>query len=396
MHGTQCINTFLLNILIQFYCVLQISTLPAAVYSILPSSSTVNIRGTDLECKTCYVADSTSCIELTLWDRHIELVEDNWSYTFTNLSTRKHNGNLTLTTTRQTTITPMKTPISATTPNKMIPHTISLNHLSSPIEGAAIRALKLCPKCQTPQFDLSAKAPFHRCQSCKILRKGCSYLTKVNGTVSFMMGNEELSLSITNSVLGRFLKGECNLDVMDSQEIEEFLLSVGPLAVQYTPENEITCISKLTEIGQEEKAIEDDNELLAAADLLNVPPISKRQKLECPAPASTAMSPASTAMSPASTAMSPASTAMSPASTAMSPASTAMSPASTAMSPASTAMSPASTAMSPASTAMSPASTAMSPAVPVYKEITQEMSTEATVTCSEVVGNPDFDDVLLF
>ncbi|XDV25710.1 hypothetical protein PO909_029581 [Leuciscus waleckii] len=79
----------------------KISTLPAAVYSIIPSSSTVNIRGTDLECKTCYVADSTSCIELTLWDRHTELVEDNWSYTFTNLSTRKHNGNLTLTTTWQ-------------------------------------------------------------------------------------------------------------------------------------------------------------------------------------------------------------------------------------------------------------------------------------------------------
>ncbi|KAK7130465.1 hypothetical protein R3I93_019955 [Phoxinus phoxinus] len=107
----------------------KMSTLPAAVYSIAPSSM-ANVWETDLECKTCYVADSTSCIELTLWDRHIELVPDNWSYTFTNLTTKKHNGNLTLTTTRQTTITPMKTPIS-TTANKIIPHTISLNHLTN-------------------------------------------------------------------------------------------------------------------------------------------------------------------------------------------------------------------------------------------------------------------------
>ncbi|KAK7150804.1 hypothetical protein R3I93_011917 [Phoxinus phoxinus] len=370
----------------------KISTLPAAVYSIAPSSSMANVWGTALECKTCYVADSTACMELTLWDRHIELVPDNLSYTFTNLTTKKHNGNLTLTTTRQSTITPMKTPIS-TTANKMIPHTISLNHLTSPIEGAAIRVLKLCPKCQTPQFDLSAKSPFHRCQSCKILRKGCSYLTKVNGTLTFMMGNEEQSLSITNSVLGRFLRGECKLDEMDNQDIEEFIFSAGPLAVQYTPENEITCISRVNEIDhQEEKAIEDsDEEMLAAADFpFNVLPLSKRQKLECPAPASTASPPASTASPPASTASPPASTASPPASTASPPASTASPPASTASPPASTASPPASTAF------------------PVYKEqkksfssrkkkTTQEKSTDATVFCADVAGNNtnDFEDVLL-
>ncbi|RXN18819.1 hypothetical protein ROHU_003011 [Labeo rohita] len=53
----------------------KISTLQAAVYNIPPTSNTVNIRGTDWELKTCQVADSTSSMELTLWETYMEAVK---------------------------------------------------------------------------------------------------------------------------------------------------------------------------------------------------------------------------------------------------------------------------------------------------------------------------------
>lgn len=58
----------------------------------------------------------------------MESVTNNESYTSTNLATRNYNGNLSLTTTRQTTIEPLKTSILPTAPININPHTVSLNH----------------------------------------------------------------------------------------------------------------------------------------------------------------------------------------------------------------------------------------------------------------------------
>ncbi|KAL0152503.1 hypothetical protein M9458_052226, partial [Cirrhinus mrigala] len=228
----------------------------------------VNIRGTDWELKTCQVADSTSSMELTLWETYMEAVKTSESYTFTNLTTRNYNGKLSLTTTRQTTIEPLKTSLLSSTPRNIIPQTISINHLTASVEGAAVHIMKLCPKCHTLQQNLSPKDAFHRCQSCKIPRKGPSYLTKCNGTLTFKLGKEELALSISNSLLSTFIRNECNLNIMDKQEIEEFLLTTGPLTIQYTSENQITSLSKLNKTDQQQKTDEDsdsDEELCAIA-----------------------------------------------------------------------------------------------------------------------------------
>lgn len=91
---------------------------------------------------------------------------------------------------------------------------------------------------------MSQKEQFHRCHSCKILRKCTSYLTKCNGTLTFRVDDEEIALSITNSTLTKFIKQEHDITNMDTQTIEEFLITTGPVMVQYTEEYQITLLSK--------------------------------------------------------------------------------------------------------------------------------------------------------
>lgn len=57
---------------------------------------------------------------------------------------------------------------------------------------------------------------------------------------------DEISLAITNSVLSKFLKTETDLTFLDVQDIEEFLLTCGPVTVTYTNDNHVTQITKLT------------------------------------------------------------------------------------------------------------------------------------------------------
>lgn len=105
-------------------------------------------------------------------------------------------------------------------------------------------------------------------------------MTKCDGTLIFTL-RKQLALSVSNSLLSTFIRTECNLNLMDSQEIEEFLLTKGPLTLQYTSENQITSLSKVNETDQQQKTDEDSDsneELCAeATDHSPVPPPSGPQ-----------------------------------------------------------------------------------------------------------------------
>ncbi len=171
------------------------------------------------------------------------MVKKGLSYVFTNLATRHFKGTTTLTTTRQTNITLLDHPITYSTP-EIESHQTTIHHLTSELEGAVIHLMKLCPKCHTPQKDFSLANDFHRCHSCKILRKTPSYLSKCNGTLTIHMEDEEIGLSISNSILTKFMKQHHDMTKMDAQDIEEFLITAGPLSIEYTEENQIINLSK--------------------------------------------------------------------------------------------------------------------------------------------------------
>ncbi|MGL5899886.1 MAG: hypothetical protein ACRCZW_09555 [Lactobacillaceae bacterium] len=255
-----------------FFHSLQISKLDAAVCKIEPCSTTVTVRETDCEVRTCYIADETATIELSLWEKHIELVQPNQSYSFTNLTTRTYRDITTLTTTRQTTITPLHKPISYTPLDPTTTGQTPLRSLTAELEGAIIHLMKLCPKCHTPQKDLTLKEQFHRCHSCKILRKCTSYLTKCNGTLTFRVNDEEIALSITNSALTKFIKQHQDITNMDAQSIEEFLITTGPVTIHYTEENQITILNKASSTqAQDSTEHHNSDEELCQATLESTP-----------------------------------------------------------------------------------------------------------------------------
>ncbi|XP_067278206.1 uncharacterized protein [Pseudorasbora parva] len=216
-----------------------ITRLEASVQKMDITSSTVTIRDNNCEVRSCCLADATGSITLSLWDSQIDLVEEGRTYTFTNLSTRQYNDNTTLTTTRLSTITPLhkKITVQPSTTTQTPPPT--LHTVTTEITGAAITIKKQCPKCHTAQQNLTYKEKFHRCTVCKILRKGSSYITKCSGFLTILQDRQEMSLTITNSQLTKFVNIEHNVTLMDSQDIEEYFMTCGPLTLTFTEDSQI-------------------------------------------------------------------------------------------------------------------------------------------------------------
>jgi len=238
---------------------LQITKLEASVYSMDVTTSTVTIRENDCEVKTCCLADETGIISLSLWDTQIDFVNVGRAYSFTNLSTRIFNDNITLTTTRTTSITPIHKKIATptTTDNTQTPPP-TLHTITTDVTGASITMKKHCPKCHTAQQALTKNDTFHWCPTCKILRKGTSYITKCSEFLTIEQQNEEISLTITNSLLTKFINQENDINSMDNQDIEEYLMSISPLTISFTDNNYIVDLNKPKPITPDDKHDSDD------------------------------------------------------------------------------------------------------------------------------------------
>ncbi len=225
------------------------------------STTTVTIRENDCELKNCCLADPTGSISLSLWDSQIDQVEEGQSYIFTNLSTRKYNDKTTLTATRTSTFTPLHKKIATRTTDDIQTPLPALHTVTTEITGASINIKKQCPKCHTPQLTLSPKDKFHRCVTCKILRKGSSYITKCNGFLTILEKDKEISLLISNSLLTKFVNKQKDVNTMDSQDVEELFMTCGPITITYTEHNQITDLQ--TETTNSPQHHESDDELIA-------------------------------------------------------------------------------------------------------------------------------------
>lgn len=225
----------------------------------------VSVRDTQSEVKSYEIGDTTGVIRISLWDKQIEKVQQGHTYIFTNLSTRQFNGKVNLTTTRSTTITQHTTtiPVSTSHTSELTPQT---HTITQPIEGTTITIRKVCPKCHTTQHTINIKDTFHRCMTCKILRKQSSYITKCTGTLIFSIDEQELSLAIPNTVLTKFLKNERDISYLDTQNIEEYLLTCGALTVRYTPDNHVIDMTKHTYTTDDTP----DNELCRITDQVSL------------------------------------------------------------------------------------------------------------------------------
>ncbi len=227
------------------------------------STTTVTIRENDCELKNCCIADTSGTITLSLWDSQIDQVEEGKSYIFTNLSTRRFNDKTTLTTTRSSTITPLHKKITTCTTDDIQTPPPTLHTVKTDITGASINIKKQCPKCHTPQQTLSTKDKFHRCGTCKILRKGTSYITKCSGFLTILDKDKEISLLISNSLLTKFVNKQKDVNTMDNQDIEEFFMTYGPITITYTEHNQIIDLQTETANANTPQHNDTDDELTA-------------------------------------------------------------------------------------------------------------------------------------
>ncbi|XP_026111838.1 uncharacterized protein LOC113089576 [Carassius auratus] len=242
--------------------------LNATISSLNKPSTMMTIRDTESEVKSCRIGDQTGMIQLSLWDNQIDMVKIGTTYEFTNLSTRTFSGKTYLTTTRNTKITQQNTAVLLPTTSDTEDVDTQTNTITQTIEGSTISMKKLCPKCHSTQLDFNTKLNFHRCTTCKILRKQESYISKCNGTLIFKLEENELSLTIANSVLTRFIRKQ-NTQFLDAQDIEEFLLTCGPVTVTYTDENHVIEINKSINTIEVTSTHDIDDELCTVTDLVS-------------------------------------------------------------------------------------------------------------------------------
>jgi len=89
----------------------------------------------------------------------------------------------------------------------------------------------------------------------------------------FRIDEDEISLTVTNSVLTKFLKNEKDLTFLNAQDIEEFLLTCGPVTVTYTTDNHVIDITKSFTIIEDEskESNQIDEELCTITDADGTP-----------------------------------------------------------------------------------------------------------------------------
>lgn len=202
------------------------------------ASTSVLIQNAQCDVVNISIADKTGCISLALWNNLIDKVQRGKTYNFTELSTRTFNSTLSMTTTKNTVIKQadnldIDIDMDAESEKSELPT------IQTDISGIKIQLNKQCPKCHTNQENM-AKAQFHRCEGCKILRKSSSYNVHFNGIMT--IDNPELTLTLSNMVLQTFLKETGFTQYSDAQDIEEYFLSTK-MTITYTSDDKISEIS---------------------------------------------------------------------------------------------------------------------------------------------------------
>ncbi|KAL7868571.1 hypothetical protein SRHO_G00099550 [Serrasalmus rhombeus] len=84
--------------------VAQIAVIEAKITAIASTTRAVTVRGSEKKLRHATIFDGTARILLQLWEKHTDAVQLHRSYRFTDLSTRKYQGQLQLTTTFDTAV----------------------------------------------------------------------------------------------------------------------------------------------------------------------------------------------------------------------------------------------------------------------------------------------------
>ncbi|KAI4883078.1 hypothetical protein NFI96_030843, partial [Prochilodus magdalenae] len=218
----------------------KVSLVEAKVVSLCPSARTVNVRGAEREVRHCNISDGTAQITLQLWERQMHLVQLHSTYAFTELSTRTFEGKTQLTTSLNSTCSPIR---DLAIPDCAVASAEArLSSIDSPIHGLEIRSTMKCSLCGKRQDTLDTKTKFHRCQQCRMMQKTTNYNRQLSATLKLSADGEDYTLTASHFPLTSYLERYDLQSLNNVEELEEHFLGLQTVCVSFDDELHVTHI----------------------------------------------------------------------------------------------------------------------------------------------------------
>lgn len=169
------------------------------------------------------IADHTKGVVLTVWEDDFDKIKTGESYRFGNLSTRHYKKMVKLTTTPDTTITP-------------IAHLQSLNETENigKIVGAFVEIDKKCGTCFKVIAESNLGEHVTKCPKCNWKQRTELLLDDIQAGIRFQVEKSEIKLTIFKRHLRRFLTINSRTDLLQTAgDLEDFLINLPAVKLQH-------------------------------------------------------------------------------------------------------------------------------------------------------------------
>lgn len=166
------------------------------------------------------IADHTKGVVLTVWEDDFDEIKTGESYIFGNLSTRHYKKMVKLTTTPQTTITPIAN-IQSLEESENI----------GKIVGAFVEIDKKCKNCLKVIAENNLVT---RCPKCNWKHRTELLLVDIQAGIRFQAEKSEIKLTIFKGPLKRFLTINSRTDLLlTAGDLEDFLINLSAVKLQH-------------------------------------------------------------------------------------------------------------------------------------------------------------------
>lgn len=225
-----------------FSLFLQQYTITAKCVGFTTEKEELTIYGVKKTKRNALLADSTSKVTIALYEKLIEQVEENVTYTFKNVSSRLYRNNFYLTTTSTTKILQAD--------DLEHPSDVLLTAKSITYEGSIIQVRctvrTQCPSCKK-NIDLDQDASTLKCPGChmktKVSKLKQTHVYRIN-----LQDNKNLyRLVCFDQPMNEFLQLIDKKQLLDNlNQLEDMLLSLEKVQIIVSQDSDIVC--KITEL----------------------------------------------------------------------------------------------------------------------------------------------------
>ncbi|KAI2646309.1 Single-stranded DNA binding protein Ssb [Labeo rohita] len=218
------------------------------IVHLMTATENVEVQGRQLETQSVLVEDASGKVRVQLWESQVGLVLFGKTYKFHNLSTREYQGELFVTTTRQTTVEEVRPlpGLGAIAPCEVREDPVIC--VCAEVTRAEVAVSRTCGNCRSAQMEFDPKKKYHRCGKCNMLQKMEMYQPSAIANVSVCGDFGELNARINNSVLQRYLRSSELVHLLrDGQDMEEHLLECGSLKLHIQNDNVVAMVKSAEE-----------------------------------------------------------------------------------------------------------------------------------------------------